>query len=94
MEYFATSLGQQSFHIRLSFTTVFTVSVKVELDINNLGVIGVATPPIFVSGVSDGELLVEVSRDGHEWLEVKRKPIRKGPISLVRLPLGEPAPAG
>lgn len=44
---------------------------------------GLAMPPLLVSGATDGELVVEASRDGTAWEEIKRKAIRRGPIPVV-----------
>ncbi len=83
IEYPTNKIGADTVYVKLSYTTGFSASVKVEIQVNEIGTMVLAMPPLLVSGATDGELVVEASRDGTAWEEIKRKAIRRGPIPVV-----------
>lgn len=83
IEYQAREIGVDTVHVKMNYTTGFSVSIRVEIQIHEPGTLGLAIPPILVSGAADGELVIELSHDGATWQEIKRKPIRKGQIPAI-----------
>jgi hypothetical protein len=84
MEFDAKKLGKNSFQVKISYSTGFETVIRVDLDIYEIGSIGIATPPILVSGAADGQLTVEVSNDGKKWKVIKRKAIQRGTITSLQ----------
>lgn len=92
IEYQTREIGVDTVHVRLSYTTGFSVSVRIDIQIHEAGTLGLAIPPVLVSGAADGELVIELSRNGATWREIKRKPIRRGQIPMITLIPGGPSP--
>jgi hypothetical protein len=80
IEYFPESTGKTAFHLRISYSTGFQITLRVDAKIDELGDMGIATPPVVVQGAADGFLTVEYSDDGSGWTEIKRKEVRRGMI--------------
>jgi hypothetical protein len=83
IEYTTRNIGIETVHVKLSYTTGFSASVRVDIQVHEIGTLGLAMPPLPVSGSTDGELVVEISRDGTAWREIKRKAIRRGQIPVI-----------
>ncbi|MGB3583235.1 MAG: hypothetical protein WBA40_19295 [Roseiarcus sp.] len=93
MEYNPTKTGPDAVYVKLSYTTGFSVSVKADLQVNEIGPMGLGIPPIMVSGASDGTLTIELSGDGREWREIKRKDVRRGQVPALSGPAIPPPTA-
>jgi hypothetical protein len=93
IEFIATSCGTETMHIRVSYAKNVIVVMKAELEINEIGPMAVATPGVPVQGASEGDVVIEISSDGQNWKEIKRKSVRKGAVAGAPQ-LTIPPPAG
>jgi len=83
IEYSPKEVGVETVHMKMTYTTGFSASLRAEMQVSGLETFGLAMPPVPVSGAADGELLIELSRDGVIWHEIKRKNIRKSQIPMI-----------
>jgi hypothetical protein len=83
IEYLAGKVGVETIHMKLSYTTGFSALVRAEIQVHELGTMGLAMPTLLVSGAADGELIIELSREGAAWHEIKRKTVRQGQIPAI-----------
>ncbi len=93
IEFTPVRVGDQTIFIKVSYTTGFTATGKVDLKVSHLQTFGLGMPPVFVTGTADGELIIEMSFDSENWEEVKRKKIQKGPVGITHASFASPSGA-
>lgn len=81
-EYTSDKAGNESVHFRFIYNKKAVAGVQINITVNDPGSItGLATPRLPLQIPSAGELIIEMSSDGKNWIEVKRKKVKIAPVA-------------
>jgi len=82
VEYTPDKAGDDSVHFRILYNARPVAGVQVNMHVKEAGKInGIATPAMPIQIHEPGQLAIEVSADGKQWMEVKTKAVRIAPVT-------------